>query len=86
MVLETKIEIINLKRKELLGIEDTLMADFIIGLEDIEAVCQTEEDDAAAEISDRLCSIYTKGGEYFKVFTPFDVVKKMWYDYKLKLK
>jgi len=85
MVLETKIEIINLKRKELLGIEDTLLANFIIGLEDIEAVCQTAEDEDA-DISTRLCGIYTKGGEYFRVFTPFDKVKKMWYDYKLKLK
>lgn len=85
MVLETKIEIINLKRKELLGIEDTLLADFAIFIEDIEAVCQTV-DDEDAEISDRLCGIYTKAGEYFRVFTPFDKVKKMWYDYKLKLK
>ncbi len=83
MVLETKIEIINLKRKELLGIEDTLLADFAIWMENIEAICQTV-DDEDAEISDRLCGIYTKGGEYFRVFTPFDKVKKMWYDYKLK--
>ena len=82
MVLETKIEIINLKRKELLGIEETLLADFVIWVEDIEAICQTVEDEDA-EISDRLCGIYTKAGEYFRAYTPFDVVKKMWYDYKL---
>lgn len=78
MILKTKIELVNLKQQELLGIETLITGELLVQLEDISAIRQVG-DENSTDIDPNTCGIYLKSGVYFTVLTPFEEVKRLWY-------
>ena len=77
MILETKLELVNLKQEELLGIENLILGKLIVDLNEVCAIREAGEDDST-DIDPKKCAIYLKSGDYFTILTPFDEVKKLW--------
>lgn len=77
MILETAVEVINLKDQELLGIERSIAIQMCIDLGEVLAVREYVEN-TEEEPNPDSCVLYMKGGDDFTVLTPYEEVLNKW--------
>jgi hypothetical protein len=76
MIIETSVEVMNIRDEELLGRENIMYVDMAI---DLNEVCTIREviNDNDTEVNNQRCMVYLKSGESFNIFISYkEVLKK----------